>query len=544
MKNVVRDLSVRNKLLLIAAATLIGLLSIAAISINALEESLLEDRRLKTRHTVDVAHSIVEHYQRQAAAGTLDEEQARQAALETLKSLRYGDNLYFWVNDLQPRVIMHPMTPSMEGQSVAEVQDANGLYLFREFVQLVERDGSGFVDYLWPKPGSSEAVRKTSYVKGFQPWQWVIGSGIYLDDVDAAIWQIEKRLALIFALFITVVAATIWLLARAITGPVEALRRTMQLVAEDGNLDRRLSVTQRDELGQMAESFNAFLGKLQNFVVGVQNDVTRLALAGDNLSGSSVQIAHQMRRLHDETTQAATAMTEMTSSSSEVARNVEVAAEHSQDTDSQAEQGKATVEQNLDATDQLVIGVRGASENVARLATDAEEIGSIIDVINGIAEQTNLLALNAAIEAARAGEQGRGFAVVADEVRGLAGRTQQSVAEIQSMIEALQGVARQSTQAMEASGTATTALVGQSERASEALHTIENSVRAIVELNQQIAVATREQGHVADHMSKSLTSIQSVAEDTAGDSAEISRASDDLAGLSEQLRSVVAQFRI
>ncbi|MCB1760933.1 MAG: cache domain-containing protein [Gammaproteobacteria bacterium] len=515
MKNVVRDLSVRNKLLLIAAATLIGLLSIAAISINALEESLLEDRRLKTRHTVDVAHSIVEHYQRQAAAGTLDEEQARQAALETLKSLRYGDNLYFWVNDLQPRVIMHPMTPSMEGQSVAEVQDANGLYLFREFVQLVERDGSGFVDYLWPKPGSSEAVRKTSYVKGFQPWQWVIGSGIYLDDVDAAIWQIEKRLALIFALFITVVAATIWLLARAITGPVEALRRTMQLVAEDGNLDRRLSVTQRDELGQMAESFNAFLGKLQNFVVGVQNDVTRLALAGDNLSGSSVQIAHQMRRLHDETTQAATAMTEMTSSSSEVARNVEVAAEHSQDTDSQAEQGKATVEQNLDATDQLVIGVRGASENVARLATDAEEIGSIIDVINGIAEQTNLLALNAAIEAARAGEQGRGFAVVADEVRTLAQRTQKSTGDIQQKIERLRSGVNATTEVMASCLRQTDDSLARAREAKQALLAIKESASRISDLNREIASAALEQSTVSEDINVNFNNINSVASEIA-----------------------------
>jgi methyl-accepting chemotaxis protein len=409
-------------------------------------------------------------------------------------------------------MIMHPLKPSMNGEALGEFQDKNGKYLFREFLDRVNRDGAGYVDYMWPKPGASDAVRKTSYVKGFEPWQWVIGSGIYLDDVDAAIWQIEKSLATIFAVFLVVVSVAVWLLSRTITGPVEALHRTMQLVAADGNLGRRVTVSQRDELGEMAEAFNTFLGRLRGFVVGVQNDVTRLALAGDELSSSSVQIAHQMKRLHDETTQAATAMTEMSASSGEVARNVEVAATHSQDADQQADRGKFTVEQNLSATDQLVIGVRGASDNVAKLATDAEEIGSIIDVINGIAEQTNLLALNAAIEAARAGEQGRGFAVVADEVRTLAQRTQKSTYDIQQKIERLSTGVNATTEVMTRCLQQTDNSLERAREAEQALVAIKDSASRISDLNRQIASAALEQSSVSEDINGNFNNINTVAE--------------------------------
>ena len=352
-------------------------------------------------------------------------------------------------------------------------------------------------------------------------------------------------LAISLGLALLIGVAGYIVIVRSVVRPIATTAERLQAFSRGrGDLTVSLPVNGRDEVADLATGFNDFVAKLRDAIGSVSDATGSVGDAVGRLRTVCVRTRSSTQQQSGETEQVASAMHEMASSVREVAQNTERASHAASEAQQQASNGTRVVAETIAGINRLAGDVSNAAGVVRKLESDSENIGGVLDVIRGIAEQTNLLALNAAIEAARAGDMGRGFAVVADEVRGLAGRTQQSVAEIQSMIEALQGVARQSTQAMEASGTATTALVGQSERASEALHTIENSVRAIVELNQQIAVATREQGHVADHMSKSLTSIQSVAEDTAGDSAEISRASDDLAGLSEQLRSVVAQFRI
>ena len=515
MGRVTGRLSIRLKLAAIALVALLGLMGVAGTSLLFLYEALLADRQTEIRQSVQVAHALVEHFHDQVVQGDLTLEQGQQSALMALKKLRYGDDNYFWINDMRHFMVMHPLKPELDGKEMSQVQDPAGKRLFVAFVERVQQSGEGFVEYLWPKPGESKPLPKLSFVKGFQPWGWVIGSGIYIDDVNATAWQQGKTFSATVLGILLLLLGVVWSIARKITRPIDELSHVMKQVAQDGNLDHRVSVGQADEVGQMAASFNALLGKLQGFTVRVQDEVTRLAQSGDKLSGAGVQVLHQMNTLHDETMQAATAMNEMSASAEEVSRNVTAAAEHSESADRQARTGHETVGRNLAATEKLASGVREAGENVRELTKEAESIGSIIDVINGIAEQTNLLALNAAIEAARAGDQGRGFAVVADEVRTLAQRTQQSTSDIRQMIERLHAGVRCTTDVMENCLRQTDASVQGASEAQQALEAITGSSSVISGLNNQIASAALEQSNVTEDINRNITNINTAAGETA-----------------------------
>jgi len=200
---------VRAKILLIVAASLVGMGLMVTLALTNLKSELLEGRRLKTQHVVEVGHGLVRHYLAEAKAGRLSNEQAQAAALSSLRALRYGGNEYFWVNDMRARMIMHPIKPELEGKDLAEFKDPAGKKLFSEFVAKVAADKAGFVDYLWPKPGFEQPVPKVSYVMGVDEWGWVVGSGIYIDDVDAAFWRQVARQGILMAVVMAVVLINI-----------------------------------------------------------------------------------------------------------------------------------------------------------------------------------------------------------------------------------------------------------------------------------------------------------------------------------------------
>ncbi|HTH17659.1 MAG TPA: cache domain-containing protein, partial [Magnetospirillum sp.] len=180
---------VRAKILLIVAASLIGMALMVTLGLTNLRSELLDGRRIKTQHIVEVGQGLISHYVAEAKAGHMTTEEAQAAALAALKALRYGGNEYYWVNDMQARIVMHPIKPELDGKPMAEFKDPAGKKLFSEFVEVVAKQKAGFVDYLWPKPGFDQPVPKVSYVKGVDEWGWVVGSGIYIDDVDAAFWK-------------------------------------------------------------------------------------------------------------------------------------------------------------------------------------------------------------------------------------------------------------------------------------------------------------------------------------------------------------------
>ncbi len=332
---------------------------------------------------------------------------------------------------------------------------------------------------------------------------------------------------------------------RMITKPLHDTVVAMKDVAQgDGDLTMRLKVNGRDEIGQLAESFNVFIGKIQEVIREVTASTSQLSAAAEEMSMITSETRNGVQRQQSETALVATAINEMSSTVHEVANSAATAASAASQADGQTDQGKQIVSSTMSSISMLAAEVEKAANVVNQLEKDSEGIGSVLEVIRGIAEQTNLLALNAAIEAARAGEQGRGFAVVADEVRSLASRTQESTQEIQDMIERLQKGAHDAVSAMQSGKEQATQTVDKAAQAEASLNEISAAVAQINEMNAHIAEASRQQGEVVEEVNKNIVNITQVAEDSAKGADQLSTASEEMASLAVNLESQVSHFKI
>lgn len=346
----------------------------------------------------------------------------------------------------------------------------------------------------------------------------------------------------LFGLLIGAMAA--WLLNDSITRPLRHAVKAMDMIAEgDGDLSCNLQLETRDELGDLCQAFNRFVGKIRGIVGPVSDSTGRLASSAEQMSQITDETRSGVVRQQSETEQVAKAMTQMVATAQNMVDNAAMAADATEKADSEAQQGRGVVAQTMSDIEGLAQAVEQASGVIQKLEADSENIGSVLDVIRGIAEQTNLLALNAAIEAARAGEQGRGFAVVADEVRNLASRTQQSTQEIQGMIEQLQSGARDAVQVMVVGREQAQASVEQASRAGVSLDAITQAVVSIREMNQHMSESAQQQGHVAEEINQNLNNIAQVAEQTTEGAGQLGLASDELAGLAMELQSLVGNFK-
>jgi len=337
----------------------------------------------------------------------------------------------------------------------------------------------------------------------------------------------------------------IWFVGYGIARPLRQMVVMLDDIAQgDGDLTRRLDVNRSDELGDIARGFNTFLGKLQSMITQVVSSVQKVSDSSEHTADIAIRTNTGVQKQLAEIELVATAVHEMTATAQDVARNATHAAEAANHADRAANQGKQTVQHTAEAIAALAQEIGRAVTVVQTLAKDSENITAILVAIRGIAEQTNLLALNAAIEAARAGEQGRGFAVVADEVRNLAQKTQKATEEIQTMIQQLQQGTRDVVTVMEDSQSKTEVSVQQASQAAEALESITQAVSVINDMNTQIASAAEEQSAVAEDINRNVTNIGQVANEVAGGADEASQASAELTQLAEQQRRLINQFKV
>lgn len=370
-----------------------------------------------------------------------------------------------------------------------------------------------------------------------------------LESLEAEVASAQARDGLLMGLIGLIVAlggiGVMTLVGYGIARPARQMVSMLDDIARgEGDLTRRLEVDRADELGSLARGFNAFLDKLQAMIREVVISVQQVTDASENTADIAMRTNDGVQRQLGEIDQVATAVREMTATAQDVARNAALAAEAATNADGSAAQGRDVVRATSQTIQDLSADIQRAVRSVESLARDSENISGILDTIRGIAEQTNLLALNAAIEAARAGEQGRGFAVVADEVRNLAQKTQSSTAEIQAMIEQLQAGTRDTVKVMQQSRNRTEQSVRQSEEADAALTSITQAVSVISDMNTQIASAAEEQSAVAEDINRNVTTIDSVARSVADGAHQASQASAALTRLAEHQRRLINQFKV
>ncbi|MGY3926318.1 methyl-accepting chemotaxis protein [Aeromonas simiae] len=495
-------LSIRHRLLLITLLALLSLLLLTLVAAEQYRRSLLEEKQVQTRHQVETVWSLVDGFARQVSEGTLSEAQAKQAALKAIAALRYGHDDYFWINDSRPFMVMHPMKPELDGKDLTAVADPDGKRLFVAFVEATRHAPQGAqVAYQWPKPGSAQPVAKVSFVKRFAPWDWIIGTGIYVDDVEQQYRQVLLRLLGVSLVILTLLALLSGWLGRSIVQPLEAASRALAVLARgEGDLRARLHERGRDELSALGRNFNRFADQMVTLVQQVQGIARDNDGAAERLAG----VAHNHHRLANEqvadTERVASAMSQVAASCQEIGEHTREAAGSAAQAMAMVHDGEALMQRSAEVVQRLADQLGASVASVEQLGADSQKIDGVLEVIRGVAEQTNLLALNAAIEAARAGEQGRGFAVVADEVRTLANRTHASTDEIRNMIASVQHGTDQ-----------VTAQIGQLQGLSDAAaHSVAQMERVIAELAGLIDRIGGMNGQIASAADQQVASVAGI----------------------------------
>ena len=543
--NSLRNVSISRRLWLILIVAMAMLLTLGLLMLQQIHDDLYQGKAQKTQHVVQVASGILNYYHDLETAGTLSREAAQKQALSVIRGLRYNQTDYFWINDQRPVMIMHPANPKLEGQDLSGIKDPDGYALFNEMVTLTKAKGAGMIDYRWPKPGASAPVQKTSYVQLFEPWGWIIGSGVYVDDLQDEFYGQVWRASLIGLGIALIMALLVTMIARSIVRPLqESVNAMANIASGESDLTRSLDTHGQDEVTQLARHFNGFTSKLRSVVGQLQDSATALGQSSTDLGSNATQAQARSQQQSQQMEMVATAINEVTYGVQDVAKNAEQAASEMRDAEAQARQGQLNIDNSLQQIDSLSATINQAVEVIRTLAAESTQIGSVLEVIRSIAEQTNLLALNAAIEAARAGEQGRGFAVVADEVRLLAQRTQKSTAEIQSMIERLQGHSEAAVKVIGDSSRASQLTIEQAGLAGESLNAIGQALRNLNGLNASIASATLEQSHVVEEINQNVTDAAGLSHSTALAAEQSSVDSEKLKNLSQHLNTVLKQFKV
>jgi len=543
--NNLRSLPINRRLWLILVVAIVMLIIQGALLLKQIEADLYAAKSEKTQHVVQSAAGILQHYHALEAAGGITREAAQKQAAEIIRNLRYDGQEYFWINDQTPVMVMHPTNPKLEGQNLSGFKDPDGKALFNEMVVISKSQGAGQVNYRWPKPGASDPVPKVSYVQLFQPWGWIIGSGVYVDDVQAEFHTQALKTLLIGLVIAALVALLIVLIVRSITQPLQhAVDAMTNIASGDGDLTRTLDTQGNDELSALSRHFNAFTEKLRQVIKHSLDSAGQLDAAARNLGDVAGQSQQHSEQQSQQMELVATAINEVTYGVQDVAKNAEHAATEVHTAEEQALQGQQNIEGSLRQINALSATIDQAVTVIQALAQESTQIGSVLEVIRSIAEQTNLLALNAAIEAARAGEQGRGFAVVADEVRLLAQRTQKSTAEIQVMIERLQGNSEAAVKVINDSSQASQLTIEQARQAGTSLTLIASGLRNLSGLNASIASATLQQSHVVEDINQNVTQAASLAHNNALAAQQSSDAGQHLGQLAEQLNRLLGQFRV
>jgi len=541
-----RSLTLKTRLYVMLAGMLLGLLVLGGYSVYQLRQAMLEEKRMALRALVESGMGVIQQQYDLMQAGQLTEEEAKRRAKDDLRKVRYQGSEYFFIYDLNGVNVMHGSKPEREGKSFIDQGDAAGKLYIKEWVGLLKANGDAYMDYMFSKLGEKTQLPKLSYAKVFAPWGWWLGTGIYITDVEA-----QFRAAAVETLvFVAVAALVLGVLGWAINHSVR-----QEIGGEPAQAARQVGLFAEGDLTQRIESSSTLPGNLLGALAGMQQQLSALVRGihkdtqvlvkeSGELSVAAKEISLAARNQADSSAATAASIEQLTVSINEVSEIARQTEGNSSKTADLARSGTEVVGRAAHEIENIAASLRDSAERVHTLVGRSQEISSITNVIKDIADQTNLLALNAAIEAARAGEQGRGFAVVADEVRKLAERTSQATAEINEMVMAIQSDTESAVQSMESARPRVEQGQELARQATAVLGEIEGQARDSLEKVRDVARATKEQAGTANGIAGHVERIASMTEETNATTQANAEAAEQLKAMAAQLMASVAHFKV
>ena len=620
-----RDWAIFWKIMVIPLASLILILIATELLIlPKIESWLMEQEKAKVSNVVEVVYQQIAQGARAVEERHVPLAEAQKEVMRHIKELRYSGSEYFWINDLTPRMIMHPTQPDLDGQDLSNNKDPDGKYLFREMVKICEDKGDGFVAYMWAKPGETQPTPKISYVKLYKPWGWIVGSGLYIDNFKAKIRSLHSFILAASLLLSLATVALAWSIGRGVKRAIGNGCSFAAAVAS-GDMTETLEVRGRDEVGVLGNSLNTMVSGLQS-MIGRITATTRelgttsreIALASRSMilsaerqtldvaetSAAALQIQQQIdgvtrdvTELNESASQSSSSVLELASSIEEVARHMEnlvlsvggisdsitgmagsirqidggvqTLTDTSSETASSvlefdtsirqieayakesaaisdklrgdAETGKQAVEETIAGIDVIIHASRTAADAINDLAQKAQSIGSIVTVIDEIAGQTNLLALNASIISAQAGEHGKGFGVVASEIKQLAEKTGRSTREIADTVKGIQQEMKRAVSAIAASEESIKAGGKLSLKAGDALGKVVGGVTQTAQQMSEIARATREQARGSELIRAAMEQVAAMTNTIAETTGQLREGSERIKGEVGKVRDASSQ---
>jgi methyl-accepting chemotaxis protein len=539
--------SLKARLYFLLGTMLFGLVLFGGYSVMDLRSHIMDEKKLAIQAIVDTGMGVIQQQYDLYKSGKLTEEEAKHLAKDNLRKSRFNNGEdYLFIYDMDGNNVMHAAKPEREGKNYLEVPDSNGKLFTKEWIALLKANGSSHIEFTFPKAGSKEPIKKVGYARVFQPWGWWLGTGVYIQDVDADF----RHAAFTSIGFLSVIAVLLgvlgWTIQRSVMNQIGGEPAVAARQAEgfaNGDLTLHI-VSSSNKPGNLLSTLGKMMNKLAGIVRSIRNGIETLAKESNELSLAANEISVATSKQAESSAASAAAIEELTVSINEVSEIAVSTEINSRQTSELAIKGGSVVRQAAEKIEQIAASVSDSTKRIHSLVNRSQEIGQITLVIKEIADQTNLLALNAAIEAARAGEQGRGFAVVSDEVRKLAERTAQATAEISQMVGAIQDDTLQTVSAMESTAPLVTKGQELALEARNVLDDIERQATDSLSKAREVASATKAQAATANEIAGHVESIASMAEETNAASQSNAAAANQLNTLADKLQEEVAYFKV